>query len=80
MALLRVIVMGVLLSVIGSSQKIYAESTEFVILLHGLARTKGSMEKMEKHLRAEGFRVHNRGYASRTKTIEKLAMERCQRP
>ena len=67
--------MGLLLSVIALPQRMHAESGEVVILLHGLARTKGSMEKMEKHLRAEGFRVHNRGYASRTKTIEKLAME-----
>jgi len=46
---------------------------EYVILLHGLARTKNSMTKMEKHLKAEGFAVANWGYPSRSYRIEELA-------
>ncbi len=48
---------------------------EYVVLFHGLARTKRSMTKMEKHLYAEGFGVLNMGYPSRSKTIEELAEE-----
>ena len=46
---------------------------EWVILLHGLARTKHSMTKMEKRLKAEGFAVANWGYPSRSHTVEELA-------
>jgi len=46
---------------------------ESVILLHGLARTKHSMNKMEKQLTAKGFDVVNWGYPSRHHTIEELA-------
>lgn len=44
-----------------------------VILLHGLGRTSGSMKKIEKALAAEGYRVWNEGYDSRSATIEDLA-------
>ena len=44
-----------------------------VILLHGLARTNTSMEKLEKHLTEEGFHVVNLGYPSRDDIIQKLA-------
>jgi len=46
---------------------------EWVILLHGLARTKHSMNEMERELRAEGFAVANWGYPSRSYKVEKLA-------
>ncbi|MBN2516190.1 MAG: alpha/beta hydrolase [Deltaproteobacteria bacterium] len=46
---------------------------ECVVLLHGLARTKHSMNTMEKQLKTEGFEVVNWGYPSRHHTIEKLA-------
>jgi triacylglycerol lipase len=51
----------------------HISTREGVILLHGLARTKHSMSKMEKRLKAEGYEVINRGYPSRHLTIEKLA-------
>ncbi|MDX1490257.1 MAG: hypothetical protein R3332_03160 [Pseudohongiellaceae bacterium] len=44
-----------------------------VILLHGLARTDNSMEKMDKGLTDNGFTVINLGYPSRQNTIEELA-------
>jgi hypothetical protein len=49
--------------------------SEYVVLLHGLARTQRSMNKMEKRLSEEGFGVINVGYPSRSKTIEELAEE-----
>ena len=44
-----------------------------VILLHGLARTSSSMEKMEAALKAEGYEVHNLDYPSRHQSIKTLA-------
>ena len=46
---------------------------ECVVLLHGLARTKSSMQKMETALQADGYRVINRGYPSRELSVEELA-------
>jgi hypothetical protein len=51
------------------------QTLEYVVLLHGLARTQKSMTKMEKRLYDEGFGVLNIGYPSRSKTIEELAEE-----
>ncbi len=48
-------------------------NAECVILLHGLARTAGSMTKLESALDARGYRVANVDYPSREKTIEALA-------
>ncbi len=45
---------------------------ECVILLHGLARTSKSMEKMASALEREGFRVINVDYPSRHYRVEKL--------
>lgn len=45
---------------------------ECVILLHGLARTPASLNKIEKVLIAEGYQVVNKGYPSRAGTIEEL--------
>jgi pimeloyl-ACP methyl ester carboxylesterase len=44
-----------------------------VILLHGLARTSSSMEKLESALATRGYRVANVDYPSRKHRIEKLA-------
>ncbi|MCD6004510.1 alpha/beta hydrolase [Halomonas sp. IOP_6] len=44
-----------------------------VILLHGLARTHGSMEPLENALKEEGFLPINEGYPSREYSIEQLA-------
>jgi hypothetical protein len=66
----------------------YSDSyaSDHVILLHGLARTKRSMNKIETRLEAEGFRVSNVGYPSREKTVKELAenfipsaVEQCRR-
>ncbi|MDY6974216.1 MAG: alpha/beta hydrolase [Thermodesulfobacteriota bacterium] len=46
-----------------------------VVLLHGLARTKKSLLKLEQSLGSRGFQVVNIGYPSRKKNIETLAEE-----
>ncbi len=46
---------------------------ECVILLHGLARSDESMEKLEQALQQEGFHVVNVAYESRKYSIETLA-------
>jgi len=50
-----------------------AVNSSCVILLHGLARTEGSMKKLEERLFQEGYQVVNLGYPSRDHAIEKLA-------
>ena len=50
-------------------------SSEYVVLLHGLARSKSSMAKLESHLSDKGYSVLNIAYPSRSKTIEELAGE-----
>ena len=46
---------------------------EYVILLHGMARTKYSMSKLEKHLVKNGYNVINTGYPSTSETVETMA-------
>ncbi len=48
-------------------------ASECVILLHGLARTASSMNKMEARFLQENFTVANIDYPSRKHTIDKLA-------
>ena len=50
-----------------------AQAKEGVILLHGLARTSASMEKMKAALTESGYVVANLDYPSRTAAIRKLA-------
>lgn len=48
-------------------------ASECVILLHGLARSSASMEKIEDRLKDEGYVVANIDYPSRKHEIERLA-------
>jgi triacylglycerol lipase len=50
-----------------------AAADECVVLLHGLARTSMSMNKMERELAAEGYLTANIDYPSRDHTVEELA-------
>ncbi|MFK7957100.1 MAG: esterase/lipase family protein [Lysobacterales bacterium] len=52
---------------------------ECVVLLHGLARTSGSMKSLEKALVRYGYKVANVGYPSTKKVIEQLALEAVER-
>ncbi len=62
-------------------------SFDYVILLHGLGRTKSSMKKIEKFLLNKGYTVFNFGYVSRKYNIEEISeqldyflKERCNDP
>ena len=48
-------------------------SADCVVLLHGLARTSGSMKSLQKAFEADGYQVVNVAYPSREKTVEELA-------
>jgi len=48
---------------------------EYVILLHGLARTARSMRAMQRALEERGYRVVNEGYPSRSAKVEALAVD-----
>lgn len=50
-----------------------AISADCVVLLHGLARTTMSMNKMQRALQQEGYETANIGYPSRDHTVEELA-------
>ncbi|HEX4454560.1 MAG TPA: alpha/beta fold hydrolase [Kofleriaceae bacterium] len=45
----------------------------FVVLLHGLARGRGSMQKLATHLRGEGFATWSHTYPSRRHSLQYLA-------
>ena len=47
--------------------------SDCVVLLHGLARTSRSMDKMADALRSEGFHVANIDYPSREYRVQELA-------
>jgi len=51
------------------------DAAECVVVLHGLARTRGSMHKMAQALANAGFRVVNIDYPSRKKSIEDVAAQ-----
>ncbi len=51
------------------------DDEECVVLLHGLARSKFSMQSLESYLQKKGYKTINRGYASTEKTIEEIAAE-----
>ena len=52
-----------------------AVASDTVVLLHGIARSKGSMENMAENLSRKGYEVINIDYASRKKTIDTLAAD-----
>ncbi len=51
-----------------------ALSQECVVLLHGLARTSSSMNKLERRLEKEGYAVMNIDYPSRKYSIQTLSV------
>ncbi len=51
------------------------KSKEYVILLHGMARTKSSMSKLEEHLAQNNYTVINSGYPSTSESVKKIADE-----
>ncbi len=73
-------VLTVLLLLISANSTGYAQeekndNKDYVILLHGMSRTKRSMQKLENYLNKNGFKTVNPGYPSTEKSIEKIASE-----
>ena len=56
-------------------QPSFAAKGDYVVLLHGIGRTKDSMEKMGESLTEKGYVVINIDYASRDKKIEDLVVD-----
>ena len=52
-----------------------AATHDGVVLLHGISRTSRSFYKMQAAIEASGFATLNVGYASRRKTLERLAKD-----
>lgn len=50
-----------------------ARAADCVVLLHGMARTAASMEKIAERFQARGYNVENVDYPSRKHTVEELA-------
>ena len=61
---------GVLWSPVTRAQ---AEDSQCVVLLHGLARSAASMDAVHDELLANGYRVVNQGYPSRSNIVQVLA-------
>ena len=65
--MLSVILVGVV-----SESATAAQPADHVVLLHGLARSSRSMRTLEARLTAEGYRVHNLDYPSRSAAADEL--------
>ncbi len=52
---------------------------ECVIVLHGLGRTKNSMNRIEKSLVKDNYTVWNKSYPSTSENIEKLSIEHIEK-
>ena len=70
---LKAIVFTVLLMFYSTLALAAPQDKECVIVLHGLGRTETSMEKIEKRLIKDNYRVWNEAYPSRDADIETLA-------
>lgn len=64
---------SVLAAILGIAMIGQAFAGEAVVLLHGLARSAGSMSRMEAALKGAGFTTCNIGYPSTKFTVEELA-------
>jgi triacylglycerol lipase len=71
----KIMIIALLSVFICSHAEAASEGAECVVLLHGLARTKKSLLKLEEHLKNRGFHVSNVGYPSREEDIQTLSVE-----
>jgi triacylglycerol lipase len=51
------------------------KDSEAIVLLHGLTRTRRSMDKAGRVLAAYGYKIINAGYPSRQQSVETLALQ-----
>lgn len=73
MALLNLTKVFTVFCLVFVTSQVYAVPIERVVLLHGLARTSNSMNKLERYLSGQGYRVVNIDYPSRKFPISQLA-------
>ncbi len=73
MALSRLIKTLFFFLILLTAHQVFAGPAEYVVLLHGLARTSNSMNKMERYLSGQGYRVVNIDYPSRKYPLSELA-------
>lgn len=59
----------------GSCGKAMKSNKDYVVLLHGLARTANSMNKMAEAFKKRGYHTLNLGYPSRSNKIENLSLK-----
>ncbi len=60
-----------LLMLVSAGQSVPADSaSDTVVLVHGMGRTKRSMNELANHLSQQGFRVINFGYPSTRQSVE----------
>jgi hypothetical protein len=80
MRLVVVFIMMILLAQISMPKYSVAESKkECVIVLHGMGRTKKSMNRLEKSLIKDNYTVWNESYPSTSGSIEKLAVDHIEK-
>lgn len=70
---MRVLLLTLLAGLFAAS--VQAEAKDCVVLLHGMARSAGSMTPLESYLKAKGYRTMSLGYASRSSDIDKIVTE-----
>jgi triacylglycerol lipase len=63
----------IVVSILLITSQAYAAPAEHVVLLHGLARTSNSMDKLAKYLSDQGYQVVNIDYPSRKHPLSELA-------
>ncbi len=72
---MRVIIILVMFLVFLLPLPACADKGDYVVLLHGIGRTKDSMQEMEEVLTQRGYSVINIDYTSREKSIENLVLD-----
>ncbi len=58
---------------VASEESTGNNTNDCVIILHGIARTKWSMSKLDKYLAERGYKTVNMGYPSTSESIEQIA-------
>lgn len=71
---LRILFCFILISLLTGGIPSESFSSDYAVLVHGLARTGNSMRKLEKTLSQNGYNVINIEYPSRKYSVEELAI------
>jgi triacylglycerol esterase/lipase EstA (alpha/beta hydrolase family) len=66
------ILLVITLSIPNSAAALEGQKGDYVVLLHGIARSSSHMKSLEKHLQAHGYEVINIDYPSTQHSLEGL--------